>query len=98
MRPCSENAVSMVSVMNIGLGIFLFVVGAILRFALNVQVTWIDLHLVGGLLMGAGVVVAIIGIVLMVRKRSSVTTVRTAVDPQSGENVAQRETRTDPLP
>ena len=84
--------------MSIGLGIFLFVVGAIMRFALNVQVTWINLQLVGDLLMGAGVVVVIIGIVLLVRKRSSVTTVRSAVDPASGENVAQRETRVDPLP
>ncbi len=44
------------------------------------------------------VVVVIIGIVLLVRKRSSVTTVRTAVDPNSGENVASRETKVDPLP
>ena len=28
--------------MSIGLGIFLFVVGAILTFALNVQTDWID--------------------------------------------------------
>jgi hypothetical protein len=82
--------------MSIGLGIFLFVVGAILRFALRVQASWIDLQLVGDLLMGAGVVVVIIGIVLLVRKRSSITTVRTAVDPASGENVASRETRVDP--
>jgi len=82
--------------MNIGLGIFLFVVGAILRFAVNVQVTWINLQLVGDFLMGAGVVVAIIGIVLLVRKRSSVTTVRTAVDPASGDSVASRETRVTP--
>ena len=84
--------------MSIGVGIFLFVVGAILRFALRVQVSWISIVLVGDLLMGAGVVVVIIGIVLMVRKRSSVTTVRTAVDPNSGENVASRETKVDPLP
>jgi len=82
--------------MNIGLGIFLFVVGAILRFAVNVQVTWINLQLVGDFLMGAGVVVVIIGIVLLVRKRSSVTTVRTAVDPASGDSVASRETRVTP--
>lgn len=84
--------------MSIGLGIFLFVIGAIMRFALNVQVTWINIQLVGDLLMGAGVIVAIIGIVLLVRKRSSVTTVRTAVDPNSGEQVAQRRTDVDPLP
>ena len=83
--------------MNIGLGIFLFVVGAILRFAVRFQVSWIDLQLVGDLLMGAGVVVAIIGIVLLVRKRSSVTTVRTAVDPASGESVASRETLVEVL-
>jgi hypothetical protein len=84
--------------MSIGVGIFLFVVGAVLRFALRLQVSWINLELVGDLLMGAGVVVVIIGIVLLVRKRSSVTTVRTAVDPNSGENVASRETKVDPLP
>lgn len=82
--------------MSIGLGIFLFVVGAILAFAVRVQVSWIDLQLVGDLLMGAGVVVVIIGIVLLVRKRSSVTTVRTAVDPSTGDSVASRETRVDP--
>jgi hypothetical protein len=84
--------------MSIGVGIFVFVVGAILRFALRVQVSWINLELVGDLLMGAGVVVVIIGIVLLVRKRSSVTTVRTAVDPNSNEQVASRETKVDPLP
>lgn len=82
--------------MNIGLGIFLFVVGAILRFAVNVQVSWINLQLVGDFLMVAGVVVAVIGIVLLLRKRSSVTTVRTAVDPASGDSVASRETRVTP--
>ena len=88
----------MVSLMSIGLGIFLFVVGAIMRFALRVQLSWIDLQLVGNLLMGAGVIVAIIGIVLLMRKRSSVTTVRSTVDPQSGERVASRETKTTPPP
>lgn len=84
--------------MSIGLGIFLFIVGAVLRFALRVSVSWINLELVGDLLMGAGVVVAIIGIVLLVRKRSSVTTVHTVVDPASGESVASRETKVDPAP
>jgi hypothetical protein len=84
--------------MSIGLGIFLFVVGAILAFALNIEVGWIDLNLVGYLLMGAGVVITIIGIVLLVRKRQSVTTVHSSVDPASGTRVDQRSTETDPLP
>jgi nitrate reductase gamma subunit len=84
--------------MSIGLGIFLFVVGAILTFALNVQLDWIDLNLVGYLLMGAGVIVTIIGVALLVRRRQSITTVRTDIDPETGTRVDQRATETDPLP
>lgn len=84
--------------MSIGLGIFLFVVGAILAFALNVEVGWIDLDLVGYLLMGAGFIVTLIGVILMVRKRQSVTTVHSSVDPATGTRVDQRATETDPLP
>lgn len=77
--------------MSLGLGIFLVVVGAILRFALNISVTWIDLPLVGNILMGAGAVIIVLGIVLITRKRSSVTTTRSAVDPASGEHVTQQK-------
>ncbi|MDQ1556490.1 MAG: hypothetical protein QOI02_1492, partial [Actinomycetota bacterium] len=78
--------------MSIGTGIVLFVIGAVLAFALNINVGWIDLHLVGYLLMGAGVIVFVIGLVFLLRRRSSTTTVRSAVDPQSGENVQSRTT------
>lgn len=77
--------------MSIGLGIFLFVVGAILTFAVNVTVDWINLDLIGYLLMGAGVVITIIGIALLARSRRAVTTERT-VTP-AGETVAQRSTK-----
>ncbi|WP_213815696.1 DUF6458 family protein [Glaciihabitans sp. dw_435] len=82
--------------MSIGTGIFLFVVGAVLAFAINVQVSWIDLDLVGALLMGAGVIVFVIGLIFMLRKRSSTTTVRSGVDAGSGEAVTQRSTSTTP--
>jgi len=78
--------------MGIGTGIFLFVVGAILAFALNVEVSWIDLDLVGYLLMGAGVVVAIISGILLARRRHSVTTVRSGTDPVDGERVTEQRT------
>ncbi len=55
--------------MSIGVGIFLFVVGAVLTFALNVELGWINLDLVGYLFMGAGIVVVIIGLVLLMRRR-----------------------------
>ncbi|MEP6481258.1 MAG: DUF6458 family protein [Rhodoglobus sp.] len=78
--------------MSIGSGIVLFVIGAILTFAVNIQVDWINLQLVGTILMGAGVIVFVIGLVYMLRKRQTVTTVRSAVDPTSGETVASRHT------
>jgi hypothetical protein len=81
--------------MGIGTGIFLFVVGAILAFALNVQLTWINLDLVGYLLMGAGVVVFIISLIFVLRRRSTVSTTRTGVDAAGSERVVQRETKSD---
>ncbi|MBN9630343.1 MAG: hypothetical protein J0I18_07010 [Actinobacteria bacterium] len=76
--------------MSLGTGIVLFVIGAILAFALNVQVSWIDLHLVGYILMIAGAVGIILGIILMTRRRRTIATTRTAVDPVSGERVTRR--------
>jgi hypothetical protein len=80
--------------MSIGAGIVLFVIGAILTFAVNVQVEWVNLDLIGYILMGAGVLVFILGLVLMMRRRSSETVTRTAVDPAAGERVTRQSTRT----
>lgn len=79
--------------MGIGTGIVLFVIGAVLAFAINVDVTWASLDLIGYILMGAGVVVFAISLILVLRKRSSVETVR-HVD-NTGERVTQHETRSD---
>ncbi len=79
--------------MSIGAGIVLFVIGAILAFAVNVQVEWVNLDLIGYILMGAGVLVFILGLVLMMRRRSSETVTRTAVDPAAGERVTRQSTR-----
>jgi protein-S-isoprenylcysteine O-methyltransferase Ste14 len=79
--------------MSIGLGIFLIAIGAILTFALNVSVEAVNLDLIGWILMGAGLVVVIIGIALVTRKRRSVTTSRVDVDPTTGSrvNTAERD-------
>ncbi|TQL47519.1 hypothetical protein FB562_0582 [Homoserinimonas aerilata] len=79
--------------MGIGTGIFLFVVGAIVTFALNFEVEWANLDLIGYILMGAGFIVFVISLILVMRKRSSVETVR-RVDG-AGEQVVERETRSD---
>jgi hypothetical protein len=83
--------------MGIGTGIFLFVVGAILAFALNFQLAAINLHLIGYILMGAGVVVFLISLVLVLRRRSTVSTTRSAVDPASNERIVQQETKGDSI-
>lgn len=78
--------------MSIGGGILLIVIGAILAFALNVQLDWVNLALVGYILMGAGVIITIIGIVLLARRRRSDTVTRTAVDPTGNERVTRQST------
>jgi cytochrome c biogenesis protein CcdA len=77
--------------MSLGLGIVLFVIGAILAFALNLTVDWINLQLVGYILMAAGVIVIILGIILLARRRRSVATSHTSVDPATGDRVTRNE-------
>ena len=81
--------------MSIGTGVVLFVIGAILTFALNFETTFINLDLVGYILMGAGLVVLIIGLVLLSRRRQAVTTSRTGTDSVTGDRVQQRVTEVD---
>jgi hypothetical protein len=81
--------------MSIGTGVVLFVIGAILTFALNFETQFINLDLVGYILMGAGVVVLLIGLVLLARRRQAVTTSRTGTDSVTGERVQQRVTEVD---
>lgn len=77
--------------MSIGFGIFLFAVGAILAFAVNVSLDWIELSTIGFILMGAGAVAVIIGIALLARRRSAVSTEHRRTDPVSGDSVTRRE-------
>lgn len=81
--------------MSIGSGIALFVIGAILAFALQFQVAGIDIHLIGYILMGAGVVVFILGLAFTLRRRSTTSTSATSIDPESGQRVTRRRTDSD---
>lgn len=84
-------------IMGIGSGIVLFVVGAIVAFALNFEVSAVNMHLIGSLLMGAGVLVFLISLVSEFKKRSSSVTTRTAVDPARGERIVEQEKKSDTL-
>ncbi|MDH2442540.1 DUF6458 family protein [Amnibacterium sp. CER49] len=75
--------------MSIGTGVALFVIGAILAFAVHVTIGVIDLATTGYILMIAGIVVFVVGLVLLFVRRSSTSTTR--VDPVSGERVTRRD-------
>ncbi|WP_207797215.1 DUF6458 family protein [Arthrobacter glacialis] len=81
--------------MSIGAGVLLFVIGAILRFALTVQVAWIDLLLVGNILMGAGIVVFVLGLIFTFRRRRSVSSRRTVIGHEDGGSTVRRTSHTD---
>jgi hypothetical protein len=83
--------------MSLGTGIVLFVIGAILTFATDIQLDWINLDVVGYILMIAGIVGIILGLVVLMRRRQSVSTTRSAVDPVSGERVTSSTSERDPL-
>lgn len=55
--------------MTMGTGIVLFVIGAILTFAVNVDVAAVDLDLIGYILMGAGALVFVLGLIMMTTRR-----------------------------
>lgn len=82
--------------MSIGTGIVLFVLGAILAFGLELDVPWLNDDFVGYLLMGAGVVVFLVGLIFLLRRRSSIERTRTVGDAGTAERVTERRTDADP--
>ena len=57
--------------MSVGSGIALLVIGAILGFAIHIPLDWIDLNVVGYIMMVAGAAILVLGIVLYARRRSA---------------------------
>jgi Domain of unknown function (DUF6458) len=68
--------------MGIGASVFLIAAGAIITFALDVTVGWLDLDVVGWVLMVAGVIGLIVTLTIWSgRRRSVVTSEPTATTP-----------------
>jgi hypothetical protein len=57
--------------MTIGTSLFLIAIGAILKFAVTINVAGVDLHTVGVILMVTGATGLALGIFLMLRARSA---------------------------
>lgn len=81
--------------MSIGTGVVLFVVGAIITFALNFETEVVNLDLIGYILMGAGLITFVIGLVLQFRRRATVSTVHHESDPATGDRTTRRVTEAD---
>ncbi|QIM22191.1 hypothetical protein G7075_15340 [Phycicoccus sp. HDW14] len=74
--------------MYIGLGIVLIVIGAILSFALNVDIPGIDDDTLGFILMAAGVVAILLSFAMRGRgSRGYSATRQSTVDPATGTRV-----------
>ena len=72
--------------MGIGGSIFLIAIGAIIAFAVDVQVGWLDLQVVGWVLMVAGAIALVLLLIYSNRRR---TTVTSSTDPRDPRAVRQ---------
>ncbi len=81
--------------MTIGIGIFLIVVGAILRFAVNVHLSGLNLHMIGWILMGAGALVTLIALVLLIPRTRRMRTTAITTDSLGRQYVTERDDRYD---
>ena len=82
--------------MSIGTGIVLFVIGAILVFALDFDLGGVvNIDVIGYILMAAGAIVFLIGLVAMFRRRSAVSTTAVGADPVTGQRVERNVTEVD---
>jgi len=61
-------------VMGIGVSVFLIALGAILTFALDLQVGFLDIDVVGWILMVAGVIGLVVTMIIWGGRRRSVVT------------------------
>lgn len=85
--------------MSIGFGIFLMAVGAIVAWAVPAlwTVEGANWALIGYILLGAGALVTLIGIIMASRSGRVSQVSRTAVDPDTGTRVQRTERRDDVL-
>ncbi|MGC5078212.1 DUF6458 family protein [Agrococcus sp. DT81.2] len=85
--------------MSIGFGIFLMAVGAIIAFAVPGlwQVEGANWELIGWIVLGAGALITLLGIIMAARSGRTSQVSRTAVDPDTGTRVERTERRDDVL-
>jgi membrane protein implicated in regulation of membrane protease activity len=89
----------MESTLSIGFGIFLMAVGAIIAWAVPAlwQVEGANWTLIGYILLGAGALVTLFGIIMAARAGRSSSISKSRVDPDTGTRVERTERNDDVL-
>jgi hypothetical protein len=82
--------------MGIGGSIFLLALGAILAFAVNADISGLDINVIGWILMAAGLIGLVVTLWFWNSRRRTVVTRQTGARP--GYTAEYRETRTDDAP
>jgi hypothetical protein len=76
--------------MGIGASIFMLALGAIITFAFNIRVGWLDLDIVGWVLMATGALGLIMFLTVFGRRRTTVVEQPTTISrPTTTERVVQ---------
>lgn len=81
--------------MKIGSSIVLIALGAILAFAVQDTVDFVDMVTIGYILMVAGFLGLVVSLILGAKGRNKVAESRTSVDPNTGEKFTQSKTVDD---
>jgi len=76
--------------MGIGVGIFFIAIGAILAFAVDAQVSGIDVQVIGFILIGAGILGIVLELILFAPRRRQTVVSQSAV-PVASQPVAQAQ-------
>ncbi|GGM07817.1 DUF6458 family protein [Nakamurella endophytica] len=81
--------------MVLGFGLALIVIGAILVFAVKADVSGFDIHTVGWILMGAGALLFVIGLALLIPRARRARSTAVTTDEFGRQYVTRREDRID---
>jgi hypothetical protein len=100
VSPDWQITLSEEDIMGIGASVFMLAVGAIITFAFNIRVGWLDLDIVGWVLMAAGALGLILTLTVFGSRRRSTVVARdeTAAAPMTsttGRRVVEERTDYD---
>lgn len=81
--------------MGIAVGVVLLVVGAVLAFALKIHIAGVDIHLIGWIVMAAGLLSLIVGIAIQLPRSRRTRSTAVTTDAAGRHYVTERDDRVD---